>query len=72
MFGAERAHRAVVRDPAERDDGAQLRHLGDGRRQKIAAGLDFCGVGLFSGGTQRTALVIRQSISSSPSSGCAP
>src|SRR5262249_60215724 len=41
-------------------------------RRKSRQVLISSGVGLFSGGTQRTALVIRQSISSSPSSGCAP
>ena len=41
QFGAERAHSALMRDTAERNDGAQFFHLGDRRRQKIAAGSYF-------------------------------
>ena len=40
QLAAERAHGAFMRDPAERNDGAQLFHLGDGRDEKIAARLD--------------------------------
>ena len=65
-FGAERLHRGLMRDAAERHDGAQVRHLGDGRRRGTSRQvLISAGVGLFSGGTQRTALVMRASTSSS-------
>ena len=62
----------VVSDAAERYD---RRQVGAGRRSRPARNwrqvLISAGVGLFSGGTQRTALVIVQSISVSPSSGSA-
>ena len=62
--------RAVMGDLAERKDGARgaasprSSPTGTAGRCVISAG-----VGLFSGGTQRTALVIAASISVSPSSG---
>ena len=37
---AQRAHRRLVRDAPQRDDGAQLRHLRDGGFEKIPAGVD--------------------------------
>ena len=66
----ERRQRAVVGNPPERDDGAQLAasrrwSLPRNERQVLIS----AGVGLFSGGTQRTALVMRASTSVSPSSG---
>ena len=69
---AQRGHHAVVCDPSECDHHPQLRHLGDGGVEEVAAGSDLGVVGLFSGGTQRTALVMRQSSNSRPSSACAP
>ena len=36
----QRRHHAVMRDAAEREDRAQVLHLGDGRLEKIAAGVD--------------------------------
>src|SRR4029079_19639 len=36
----ERDDRALVRNSAERDDGAQIAHLGDRRLQEGPAGLD--------------------------------
>jgi hypothetical protein len=62
----ERDHRALVRNAAERDDGAQIAHLGDGRLRKVRQVLISAVVGLFSGGTQRTALVMRASTSVKP------
>ena len=62
--------RAVVGDASQRQDGGQARHARrcgsarNGRQVPISAG-----VGLFCGGTQRTALVIMQSTSVRPSSG---
>ena len=59
---AQRRQQRVVGDPAER----QVRPAGDRaamrRRQELPAGGDlFAGVGLFCGGTQRTALTIAMS-----------
>ena len=59
----------LMRDPPKRQYDTEPRHFGDGGGEKIAAGFDLGGVGLFSGGTQRTAFVMRQSISSRLSSG---
>src|SRR6266545_7408050 len=42
----ERRHGALMGNPAERHDGAEILHLGDGRFEKSAAGLDLCGRGL--------------------------
>jgi hypothetical protein len=36
-----RPHQRLVRDAAERNDGAELRHFGDCPAEKIAAGGDF-------------------------------
>jgi peroxiredoxin len=66
----ERPQRGLVRDAAERHDGAQPRHCGMRCARKASRQvLISAGVGLFSGGTQCTALVMRASIRVRPSSG---
>ena len=58
-------------DAAERQHGAQAGQRGDARRSGTGGSVAISlGVGLFCGGTQRTALVIMQSTSSS-AFGCA-
>ena len=45
-LGAERLHRRLVGDAAERDDDAQLLHFRDGGDEKFAAGVDLRRCGL--------------------------
>ena len=59
-----------MRDAAERKQRFQIGQRRDRLFEKRPAIGDFlAGVGLFCGGTQRTALAITQSMSFSPSSG---
>src|ERR1700681_1332370 len=58
---AQRLQRRFMGHPAERHDRAQVWHGLDGRDQKLPTAVDFR--------TQRTALLMRQSTSVSPSSG---
>ena len=64
---AQRLQRRVMGDPAERHDRAQVRHgLRSSRSRNCRQVLISAGTGLFCGGTQRTALAIRQSTSLQP------
>ena len=73
LLGAqvERAHNAVVRDAAEAEQGAQPRHGRDFRDEKRRQVVISWGVGLFCGGTQRTAFEILQRSSCSRPRACA-
>ena len=65
-FSAERIERAVMGDAAQRQDGPQAGQGGDPAARNCRQVAISPGVGLFSGGTQRTALVIMQSMSVRP------
>ena len=73
MIGEPRGagpHHGLVRNAAERDDGAKFRHFRNRLAEKAATCGDFSAASACSlGGTQRTALVMRQSESVKPSSG---
>ncbi len=66
----ERPQHGFMRNASERKNDAELGHARNGGCQEGPAGRDFRPDGLFSGGTQRTALVMRQSVRLKPSSRC--